>query len=73
MKTKAQRSKAVFLTDQNETVLNLLCDALVMSQADLFRYVIIKAIKNPKSAEEEFDCPGLANKIKEATEISNKR
>lgn len=70
MKTKAQRSKAVYLTEQNETVLNLLCDALVMPQADLFRYVIIKAIKNPKWAEEEFDCPGLAEKIKDAVKTN---
>ena len=70
MKTKSQRSKAVYLTDQNYAVLNLLCNTLAMSQSDLFRYVITKAKSNPKWAEQEFDCPGLAEKIRAAVKAS---
>ena len=70
MKTNSQRSKVVYLTDQNYAVLNLSCNTLVMSQSDLFRYVITKAKSYPKQTEQEFDCPGLANKIREAVKAS---
>lgn len=66
MSQKKRANQVVYLSEVNLTILEVVTRMTGSLKSDVLRYVLTKSFSNPAWAENEFDCPGLANEIKEA-------
>lgn len=67
---KGQKAKfemqAVYMSEVNASILNTIARRTGNAKSEVMRFAITKAFANPMWAEQEFDCPGLAEDIRSA-------